>query len=95
MPEPSGLPRRLRPTPERRTAVNLAAIQGLAQGNSKSLRPGQRLGLRVLQSLGIFAIALHGDDPNAPRPAVLLTYWVGAATPANGADYDFWYPATI
>jgi hypothetical protein len=37
----------------------------------------------------------HGDDGTVARPDVLVTYWVGAATPENAAITDFWYTATV
>lgn len=44
---------------------------------------------------GGIVVVLHGDDGTVSRPAAAVVYWVGAATPANGAAYDFWYTATI
>jgi hypothetical protein len=44
---------------------------------------------------GDLAIVYHGDDGTVARPDVLVTYWVGAATPENAAITDFWYTATV
>jgi hypothetical protein len=42
-----------------------------------------------------FAVVDHGDDATVARPDVLVVYWRGAATPANGAPSDFWYTANV
>lgn len=41
------------------------------------------------------AVVTHGDDPDALRPLATIVMWVGAATPSNAVDYDFWFPATL
>lgn len=58
-------------------------------------RPVARATLGVLRAAGLFALVIHGDDPDVPRPGVLFVYWVGAATPSNGAEYDWWYTADV
>jgi hypothetical protein len=58
-----------------------ASRQGAAAAVGKSPKP--------------FQLVIHGDDPDVVRPAVPVVYWVGAAEPANGAPWDFWYPDTV
>lgn len=51
-------------------------------------RPTQFIGGNVV-------VIIHGDDGTVPRPSATIVMWVGAATPDNAVDFDFFYPATI
>lgn len=92
---PDGLPLGLPRTTEQRQR-NLANAQpGLAYGRDASLRPVPGGGTARMVAGSSFAVVIHGDDATVERPIVDLVYWVGAATPANGEDYDFWYVGTV
>lgn len=47
-------------------------------------------------SSGGFVVIKHGDDGTVARPpSAAMVYWIGAATPTNALDYDWWYTATV
>lgn len=89
------LPRRIRPSEKERVFVNLRRMAGGSSGGLSRASMPTRAGLWALSRLGIFAIVFNGDDPDVARPDVLLTYWIGAAVPVNGLDFDMRYPATL
>jgi hypothetical protein len=89
------LPRRLRPgSDERQLAINKTAGVLSARGGVPSARPVQ-MGQAAQFLTGNIQIIVHGDDNTVERPVADLVFWVGAATPDNGLDFDLWYPADI
>jgi hypothetical protein len=88
------LPRRTRPNSQKRinTAFTTRAAQSM-QGRTASARPRDGRARTVQESQFEFDVIEHGDDPDAARSPAKTVQWKGPATPANGNDYDFRYPA--
>lgn len=88
-------PRRRRLTPEARAKNTATSMRGIAQGQSKALRPTPgRASLVIDQGNGVMYV-FHGDDPTVPRENATLVRWVGAALPDNRFITDDWLNVTL
>lgn len=86
--------RRLPPTlQERQNVVNDRMAAGSNRGATRWVKPVQRV--EPDRAARTIEVVEHGDDSDVLRPVVDVVMWVGAATPSNALNYDFWYPANV
>lgn len=87
-------PRRLPVTESQALTNMLRSLDGMVAGTTRAAKP-VRKNVATQSGVDLLDIVFHGSDAAAARPIAALVLWIGAATPANAEDFDFWYTATI
>lgn len=89
-------PRRLPITAEERLRTVVSRVAGGSDaGSTRFARPVAPARQQNRSRWGGVEVIAHGDDGTVSRPDAAVVYWIGAATPANGEPFDFWYTATV